>query len=281
MNKIIDGKLVSSIIKENLKKEIASLDEKLTLVVIQVGNNEASDIYVNKKIKLCNEMGINSIYKKYDDIDEENLIKEIKKFNNDSSINGILVQLPLPDSFNTKKVINSISYKKDVDGLTSINLGKLYNNEESIIPCTAKGIMKLLDYYNVLLEGKKVSIVGRSNLVGIPLFKLLLDRNCTVTMCHSKTKDLKSILKESDIIISATGKKGLITFDMVKEGTVVIDVGISRIENKIYGDVCFDEVEERASLITKVPGGVGPMTVVMLLKNTFIAYKNQHGVKNV
>ena len=281
MNKIIDGKLVSSIIKENLKKEIASLDEKLTLVVIQVGNNEASDIYVNKKIKLCNEMGINSIYKKYDDIDEENLIKEIKKFNNDSSINGILVQLPLPDSFNTKKVINSISYKKDVDGLTSINLGKLYNNEESIIPCTAKGIMKLLDYYNVLLEGKKVSIVGRSNLVGIPLFKLLLDRNCTVTMCHSKTKDLKSILKESDIIISATGKKGLITFDMVKEGTVVIDVGISRIENKIYGDVCFDEVEERASLITKVPGGVGPMTVICLMENTLDCYKIQKNMKNL
>lgn len=281
MNKIIDGKLVSSIIKENLKKEISSLDEKLTLVVIQVGNNEASNIYVNKKIKLCNEMGINSIYKKYDDIDEENLIKEIKKFNNDSSINGILVQLPLPDSFNTKKVINSISYKKDVDGLTSINLGKLYNNEESIIPCTAKGIMKLLDYYNVLLEGKKVSIVGRSNLVGIPLFKLLLDRNCTVTMCHSKTKDLKSILKESDIIISATGKKGLITFDMVKEGTVVIDVGISRIENKIYGDVCFDEVEERASLITKVPGGVGPMTVICLMENTLDCYKIQKNMKNL
>ena len=281
MNKIIDGKLVSSIIKENLKKEISSLDEKLTLVVIQVGNNEASNIYVNKKIKLCNEMGINSIYKKYDDIDEENLIKEIEKFNNDSSINGILVQLPLPDSFNTKKVINSISYKKDVDGLTSINLGKLYNNEESIIPCTAKGIMKLLDYYNVLLEGKKVSIVGRSNLVGIPLFKLLLDRNCTVVMCHSKTKDLKSILKESDIIISATGKKGLITCDMVKEGTVVIDVGISRIENKIYGDVCFDEVEERASLITKVPGGVGPMTVICLMENTLDCYKIQKNMKNL
>ncbi|MDD5979494.1 MAG: bifunctional 5,10-methylenetetrahydrofolate dehydrogenase/5,10-methenyltetrahydrofolate cyclohydrolase [bacterium] len=281
MNKIIDGKLVSSIIKENLKKEISSLDEKLTLVVIQVGNNEASNIYVNKKINLCNEIGINSIYKKYDDIDEEILIKEIEKFNNDSSINGILVQLPLPDSFNTKKVINSISYKKDVDGLTSINLGKLYNNEESIIPCTAKGIMKLLDYYNVLLEGKKVSIVGRSNLVGIPLFKLLLDRNCTVTMCHSKTKDLKSSLKESDIIISATGKKGLITRVMVKEGTVVIDVGISRIENKIYGDVCFDEVEERASLITKVPGGVGPMTVICLMENTLDCYKIQKNMKNL
>lgn len=281
MNKIIDGKLVSSIIKENLKKEISSLDEKLTLVVIQVGNNEASNIYVNKKINLCNEIGINSIYKKYDDIDEENLIKEIEKFNNDSSINGILVQLPLPDSFNTKNVINSISYKKDVDGLTSINLGKLYNNEESIIPCTAKGIMKLLDYYNVLLEGKKVSIVGRSNLVGIPLFKLLLDRNCTVTMCHSKTKDLKSILKESDIIISATGKKGLITFDMVKEGTVVIDVGISRIDNKIYGDVCFDEVEDKASLITKVPGGVGPMTVICLMENTLDCYKIQKNMKNL
>lgn len=281
MNKIIDGKMVSSIIKENLKNEIATLDEKLTLVVIQVGNNEASNIYVNNKIKLCNEMGINSIYKKYDDINEENLIKEIEKFNNDSSINGILVQLPLPDSFNTKKVINSISYKKDVDGLTSINLGKLYNNEESIIPCTAKGVMKLLDYYNVLLESKKVSIVGRSTLVGIPLFKLLLDRNCTVVMCHSKTKDLKSILKESDIIISATGKKGLITRDMVKEGTVVIDVGISRIENKIYGDVCFDEVEDKASLITKVPGGVGPMTVICLMENTLDCYKIQKNMKNL
>ncbi len=281
MDKIIDGKLVSGIIKENLKKEIATLDEKLTLVVIQVGNNEASNIYVNNKIKLCNEIGINSIYKKYEDIDEKSLIKEIEKFNNDSSINGILVQLPLPDSFNTKKVINSISYKKDVDGLTSINLGKLYNNEESIIPCTAKGVMKLLDYYNVLLESKKVSIVGRSTLVGIPLFKLLLDRNCTVVMCHSKTKDLKSILKESDIIISATGKKGLITRDMVKEGSVVIDVGISRIENKIYGDVCFDEVLEKASLITKVPGGVGPMTVICLMENTLDCYKIQKNMRNL
>lgn len=281
MDRLIDGVLVRNSVKEKLKSEIGELKEKLTLAVIQVGSNEASNVYINNKIKLCNEVGISSIYKKYDDIDEESLIEEIKKLNNDNNITGILVQLPLPSNFNTNKVINSISYLKDVDGLTSINIGKLYNNENCIVPCTAKGIMKLFDYYNIDLEGKKVSIIGRSNLVGIPLFKLLLDRNATITMCHSKTRNLKEIVKESDIIISATGKKWLITKDMVKESAVVIDVGITRVDNKLYGDVLFDEVYEKVSYITKVPGGVGPMTVISLMENTLECYKLQKMNKNI
>lgn len=275
MDKIIDGKLVRETVKERLKKEISELKEELTLAVLQVGSNEASNIYVNNKIKLCNEVGINSIHEKLDDITEEELIKKIENLNEDESVNGILVQLPLPDTFNTKKVINTISYLKDVDGLTTTNIGKLYNDEDSIIPCTALGVMKLLDYYNIDLEGKNVSIVGRSTLVGRPLFKLLLDRNATVTMCHSKTKNLEEVLNKQDIIISATGKKGLITSDMVKEGAVIIDVGITRVDNKIYGDVDFDNVYDKASFITKVPGGVGPMTVVCLMENTLNCYKLQ------
>jgi len=280
MDKIIDGKLVREKVKERLKKEINDLKEKLTLVVIQIGNDEASNIYVNNKIKLCNEVGINSIHEKLDDITEEELIKKIKNLNEDDSVNGILVQLPLPDNFNTKKVINAISYLKDVDGLTLTNIGKLYNDEDSIIPCTALGVMKLLNYYNIDLEGKNVAIVGRSTLVGRPLFKLLLDRNATVTMCHSKTNNLCNILKTKDIIISATGKKGLITSDMVKDSAVIIDVGITRVGNKIYGDVDFDNVYEKASFITKVPGGVGPMTVVCLMENTLNCYKLQKNNKN-
>ena len=275
MDKVIDGKLVRETVKERLKKEISELKEELTLAVIQVGNNEASNIYVNNKIKLCNEVGINSIHEKLDDIKEEELIKKIEILNEDDSVHGILVQLPLPDNFDAKKVINTISYLKDVDGLTTTNIGKLFNDEDSIIPCTALGVMKLLNYYNIDLEGKNVAIVGRSTLVGRPLFKLLLDKNATVTMCHSKTKNLEDVLKTKDIIISATGKKGLITSDMVKEGSVIIDVGITRVDNKIYGDVDFDEVYEKSSLVTKVPGGVGPMTVVCLMENTLNCYKLQ------
>ena len=281
MDKIIDGKLVRETVKGELKKEIGELKEELTLAVIQVGNNEASNIYVNNKIKLCNEIGINSIHKKFDDIiTEEELINEIEKLNSDDSVNGILVQLPLPDVFNTKKVINTISYLKDVDGLTTTNIGKLYNDEESIVPCTALGVIKLLDYYNINLEGRNVAVVGRSTLVGRPLFKLLLDRNATVTMCHSKTSNLENVLKTKDIIISATGKKGLIKKEMVKDGAVVIDVGITRVDNKIYGDVDFDEVYDKVSFITKVPGGVGPMTVICLMENTLNCYKLQKNNKN-
>lgn len=279
MDKIIDGKLVRETLKEKLIKEIKDIDN-LTLAVIQVGNDEASTIYVNNKIKLCNEIGINSIHKKFDDITEEKLINEIEKLNEDESVNGILVQLPLPNGFNTKKVINTISYLKDVDGLTTTNIGKLYNDEDSIIPCTALGVIKLLDYYNVNLEGKNVAVVGRSTLVGRPLFKLLLDRNATVTMCHSKTNNLEDILKTKDIIISATGKKHLITKEMVKDGAVIIDVGITRVDNKIYGDVDFDNVYEKTSLITKVPGGVGPMTVICLMENTLNCFKLQKNNKN-
>lgn len=272
MNKIMNGKEVSLSLKENLKSKIEEITDKLKLVVIQVGNNAASNIYVSKKEKLCQEMKIDFLYLKYDQITESKLIKEIEKLNQDKSVTGILVQLPLPQEINETKVIEAIDYKKDVDGLTSYNIGRLYNKEFGIIPCTALGIMKLLDYYKVPLTGKNVTIIGRTKLIGIPLFKLLLDKNCTVTMCHSKTLDLKKYTKSSDIIITAAGKKSLITKNMIKKGSIVIDVSINREENLLCGDACFNEILSKVSLITPVPGGVGPMTVIMLINNILECY---------
>lgn len=275
MDKIIDGKLVSAILKEKLKDKISNLDKKLKLVVIQVGNNEASNIYISKKEQLCKEMNIDFECLKYEMIEEKELIDIIKDLNNDIDVTSILVQLPLPNNLNEINAINSIDYRKDVDGLTSINIGKLYTKENSIVPCTALGIMELLKYYNVPLEGKRVSLIGRTKLVNIPLFKLLLDQNCTVTMCHSKTNDLKEITKNSDIIISATGVKHLINKEFIKENSIIIDVGITRVDGKLFGDVDFDDCINKVSLITPVPGGVGPMTVVMLINNIIECYKLQ------
>ncbi len=273
MSKIIDGKEISLSIKEELKKQIDKLPSKPVLVVIQVGNNEASNVYIkNKKIAASN-IGMEFKHIHFDERITENELKEqINKLNNDNNINGIIVQLPLPNHLNSKNIINYIDPNKDIDGLTDINLGKLMSGSECMTSCTPTGVMQLIKEYNIDLGGKHVEIVGRSNLVGKPLIHMLLDEDATVTVTHSKTKDLISFTKQADILIVAVGKKHLITNNMIKEGAVIIDVGINRIDGKIYGDVDFENVLNKASYITPVPKGVGPMTVAMLLKNTLKSY---------
>lgn len=278
---IMDGKNLSNIIKDDLRKEISMYVQTPILAVITIGDDEASKVYVNNKRKSCEQVGISFMHFDYlSEVKESVVINKIKELNKDVSVNGIIVQLPIPDHFNVEKIINTIDVSKDVDGLTNESKIKRMNNEESLVPCTTKGILELLDYYKINMESKRVVVVGRSELVGTPTYQECLKRNATITICHSKTIDLGSITKEADILIVATGHKYLIDKNMIKEGCVIIDVGISRDNGKLYGDVNPD-VSDKCSYLTPVPGGVGPMTVVMLLKNTFIAYKNQHGVKNV
>lgn len=278
---IMDGKNLSNIIKDDLRKEISMYVQTPILAVITIGDDEASKVYVNNKRKSCEQVGISFMHFDYlSEVKESVVINKIKELNKDVSVNGIIVQLPIPDHFNVEKIINTIDVSKDVDGLTNESKIRRMNNKSSLIPCTTKGILELLDYYKINMESKRVVVVGRSELVGTPTYQECLKRNATVTICHSKTKDLGSITKEADILIVATGHKYLIDKNMIKEGCVIIDVGISRDNGKLYGDVN-PNVSDKCSYLTPVPGGVGPMTVVMLLKNTFIAYKNQHGVKNV
>lgn len=278
---IMDGKNLSNIIKDDLRKEISMYVQTPILAVITIGDDEASKVYVNNKRKSCEQVGISFMHFDYlSEVKESVVINKIKELNKDVSVNGIIVQLPIPDNFNVDKIINAIDVSKDVDGLTNESKIRRMNNKSSLIPCTTKGILELLDYYKINMESKRVVVVGRSELVGTPTYQECLKRNATVTICHSKTKDLGRITKEADILIVATGHKYLIDKNMIKEGCVIIDVGISRDNGKLYGDVNPD-VSDKCSYLTPVPGGVGPMTVVMLLKNTFIAYKNQHGVKNV
>lgn len=278
---IMDGKNLSNIIKDDLRKEISMYVQTPILAVITIGDDEASKVYVNNKRKSCEQVGISFMHFDYlSEVKESVVINKIKELNKDVSVNGIIVQLPIPDHFNVDKIINTIDVSKDVDGLTNESKVRRMNNKSSLIPCTTKGILELLDYYKINIESKRVVVVGRSELVGTPTYQECLKRNATVTICHSKTIDLGSITKEADILIVATGHKYLIDKNMIKEGCVIIDVGISRDNGKLYGDVN-PNVSDKCSYLTPVPGGVGPMTVVMLLKNTFIAYKSQHGVKDV
>ena len=278
---IMDGKNLSNIIKDDLRKEISMYVQTPILAVITIGDDEASKVYVNNKRKSCEQVGISFMHFDYlSEVKESVVINKIKELNKDVSVNGIIVQLPIPDHFNVDKIINTIDVSKDVDGLTNESKIRRMNNKSSLIPCTTKGILELLDYYKINIESKRVLVVGRSELVGTPTYQECLKRNATVTICHSKTIDLGSITKEADILIVATGHKYLIDKNMIKEGCVIIDVGISRDNGKLYGDVN-PNVSDKCSYLTPVPGGVGPMTVVMLLKNTFIAYKSQHGVKDV
>lgn len=278
---IMDGKNLSNIIKDDLRKEISMYVQTPILAVITIGDDEASKVYVKNKRKSCEQVGISFMHFDYlSEVKESVVINKIKELNKDVSVNGIIVQLPIPDQFNVDKIINTIDVSKDVDGLTNESKIRRMNNEESLVPCTTKGILELLDYYKINMESKRVVVVGRSELVGTPTYQECLKRNATVTICHSKTIDLGSITKEADILIVATGHKYLIDKNMIKEGCVIIDVGISRDNGKLYGDVN-PNVSDKCSYLTPVPGGVGPMTVVMLLKNTFIAYKSQHGVKDV
>lgn len=273
---IMDGKSLKGEILSGLAEEVKALDKVPTLCVIQVGDDEASNVYINQKRKMCNDIGYNFIHEKYDDsITEDELLKNIERFNSNDNIDAILVQMPLPSGINEKSIQNAVNKYKDVDGLNDSNIVDLISGKSSLYPCTACGVISLLDKYGVILEGSNVVIVGRSSLVGMPLFHMLENRNATVTLCHSKTRNLQSITKNADIIISATGVKGLIKEDMVNNNTVVVDVGITRENGKLYGDVDFDNVSKKASLITPVPGGVGPMTIASLAQNVLKAYKMQ------
>ena len=279
MAEIIDGKLVSSVLRSKIAEEILEFKNNsgITpgLAVVIVGDNPASMVYVRNKKKACDQVGINS----YEialpaDISEGELLEKVIQLNNDESVHGILVQLPLPVHINEETVINAIDPAKDVDAFHPSNVGKIMIGNYSFLPCTPAGIMDLLDYYNVNISGKKCVVLGRSNIVGKPMAHLLLEKNGTVTVCHSRTADLKEETRNADILVVAIGKPEFVTADMVKEGAVVIDVGINRTaEGKLVGDVDFAGVSEVASYITPVPGGVGPMTITTLLKNTLTAAK--------
>lgn len=277
MCQLINGKEVAEKIKLQVKEEIKSLGKDVTLAVVVVGDNPASKVYVNNKKKACKLVGIQSLeYGLPENTSEDELLSLIDRLNNYNYVDGILVQLPLPRHINTDMVIERINPEKDVDGFTAINTGKLWLGQYDIAPCTAIGVIELLDYYNIDIAGKHCVVVGRSNIVGKPVAALMLERNATVTVCHSKTQNLYDITRTADILITAVGKPKFITRDMVKDGAVVIDVGINRDENgKLYGDVDFENVKDKTTAITPVPGGCGPMTVAMLVKNTLEATKSQ------
>ncbi|CEG11417.1 Bifunctional protein FolD (Includes: Methylenetetrahydrofolate dehydrogenase; Methenyltetrahydrofolate cyclohydrolase) [groundwater metagenome] len=277
---IIDGKKLSTEIKEEIKTEVENLNKTLnirpSLATIIIGNNPASEIYVNLKHKACEECGINSLTKRFPEtITEKELLDKIYELNNNKDINGILVQMPLPMHINPAKIMSAILPFKDVDGFNPVNSGKITNNDETLAPCTPKGVIYMLEKYNIKIEGSEVVIINHSAVVGKPLALMFLNRNATVTLCHVFTKNLKEHTLKADILISAVGKPNLITEYMVKEGAIVIDVGISRSNNKVVGDVDFENVKNKASFITPVPGGAGPMTIAMLLKNTVNACKMQ------
>ena len=271
---ILDGKALSDQIKDDLTKKVKNYLIKPCLAVIQIGNDEASNVYIKAKEKACHQVGINFIHVKFEeDTTEQEVINKIVELNNDTYVNGILLQLPLPSQFNQDKLLNLINKNKDVDGLTDINAGLLFKGNGNLVPCTPLGIITLLKEYKINLIGKHAVIIGKSNLVGKPLAMLFLQEGATVTICHSKTNDLKEYTKQADILVSAVGKKGLVTNDMIKKNSVIIDVGINRVAGKLYGDVDFENIKDIASFITPVPGGVGPMTVAMLLFNVVKNYE--------
>ena len=278
---IIDRKKVSADVKEQVRLETAELVKKGIqpgLAVIIVGDDPASRVYVNNKKKACEAVGfLSREYALPADTTEEQLLDLIKELNSDKEINGILCQLPLPKGLDEKAVIEAISPLKDVDAFNASNVGKIMIGDYDFLPCTPAGVMEMLHSYNISVEGKKCVVIGRSNIVGKPMAMLLLHENGTVTVTHSKTKNLASVTSEADILVAAIGKAKFVTADMVKEGAVVIDVGMNRDENgKLCGDVDFESVKEKASAITPVPGGVGPMTIAVLMKNTLKACKLQN-----
>ena len=272
MTQLIDGKLISTQIKDELKAEVATLKEKgivPCLAVIQVGNDPASSVYVNNKKKACAYIGIESLaYELEENISQEELLTIIDELNHNDMVNGILVQLPLPKHIDEEAVIKAIAPEKDVDGFHPETVGNMCIGSKGFLPCTPAGVIQLLKRSNIEIEGKECVVIGRSNIVGKPMALLLLRENGTVTITHSRTKDLKEITKRADILIAAIGKPKFVTAEYVKEGAVVIDVGIHRnADNKLCGDVDFDDVVEKVSAITPVPGGVGPMTIAMLMNN--------------
>ena len=282
---IIDGKALAKKVREDLKIECEELKKQRIypkLAVIMVGDNPASKVYVKNKNKACDEIGIT--YEEHllpKDIKQQELNDLIKKLNDTKGVNGILLQSPLPEHLDINQAFKTISYRKDVDGFTPSSIGKLVMGIDTFISCTPYGVMKMFQEYKIDLTGKEVVIIGRSNIVGKPLAQCCLESNATVTICHSKTKDLKKHTKRADIVIAAIGKAKFVTVDMIKEGAVVIDVGINRNEDgKLVGDVDYEKVREVASYITPVPGGVGPMTVAMLMNNVIKAAKEQNNQKS-
>ena len=276
MANIISGKEVSLKVKGEVREKALELKEKgieIGLAVVIVGDNPASRVYVNSKKKACEEVGFNSYeYALPEETTQQELLDLVDVLNKDEKVNGILVQLPLPKHIDENAVINAISPDKDVDAFHPFNVGKIMIGEYAFLPCTPAGIMELIDSTGVEIAGKSCVVIGRSNIVGKPMSMLLLHRSGTVTICHSKTKNLKEICSNADILVAAVGRPNFVTGDMVKEGAVVIDVGINRMEDgKLCGDVNFAEAEKKASYITPVPGGVGPMTIAMLMKNTLTA----------
>lgn len=271
--KIIDGKEIAQSVRNELRLEVEQLkQDDITpgLAVILVGDNQASKTYVANKQKACEEIGMYSVLIDYPEtLSQEVLVAKIKELNEDKAIHGILVQLPLPAHIDETAIIEAISPEKDVDGFHPINIGRMMTGQDAFLPCTPYGVMVMLEHINCEIEGKHVVVVGRSNIVGKPAGQLFLNKNATVTYCHSRTKDLKAITNQADILVVAVGKRDMITASHVKEGVIVIDVGMNRNDQgKLCGDVSFDEVKEKASYITPVPKGVGPMTITMLLKNT-------------
>ncbi|MBR2417344.1 MAG: bifunctional methylenetetrahydrofolate dehydrogenase/methenyltetrahydrofolate cyclohydrolase FolD [Clostridia bacterium] len=284
MFKLIDGKEVSAHVKTKVKEEVEILKEKgiePALAVIIVGNDPASRVYVNNKKKACEFTGMRSVeYALPEETTQEELLAIIDKLNEDSSINGILCQLPVPKHISEKAVIERISPKKDVDVFSAENVGKMWQGDYDMASCTPMGVIELLDYYGIDVCGKNCVIIGRSNIVGKPMASLLLERSATVTICHSRTKNLSEITSKADLIVAAVGRAKFVTADMVKEGAIVVDVGINRNEDgKLCGDVDFENVKEKCEFITPVPGGCGPMTIAVLMKNTLLACKKQNGIK--
>lgn len=280
---IISGTELAKKLKNEMRMEVSALKEKYGrvphLVVIMVGDDPASQSYVKGKSKACDEVGIQNTTVYLDkDISQVELLRRIQEFNLNDNVDGILVQLPLPPHIDEHAVMNFINPQRDVDGFHPFNVDGLYTGKECIYPCTPKGIIKLLDYANVPIKGANVVVIGRSNIVGLPVAKMLLDRDATVTVCHSKTQGLSEITKKADILVVAIGKPKFVTEDMVREGAVVIDVGVNRVDGKLCGDVDFENVKDKASVITPVPGGVGPMTITCLMENTIECFKQKYRI---
>lgn len=282
MSNIIDGKLVSAAVKDRVAEEVKGLKEKgisVCLAVILVGEDPASQIYVSNKKKACEQLGI--ISKEYllpETTTQDELLTLVKELNRDASINGILCQLPLPKGLDEKVVIETIDQNKDVDAFHPVNVGRIMIGDYDFLPCTPAGIMEMLAYYNIDVSGKECVVIGRSNIVGKPMGMLLLHKNGTVTIAHSRTKNLADVTRRADILVAAVGKANFVTADMVKDGAVVIDVGMNRADGKLCGDVDFATVSEKASYITPVPGGVGPMTIATLMQNALTAAKRQNNL---
>ncbi|HAZ6131696.1 TPA: bifunctional methylenetetrahydrofolate dehydrogenase/methenyltetrahydrofolate cyclohydrolase FolD [Staphylococcus aureus] len=281
--KILDGKQIAKDYRQGLQDQVEALKEKgftPKLSVILVGNDGASQSYVRSKKKAAEKIGmISEIVHLEETATEEEVLNELNRLNNDDSVSGILVQVPLPKQVSEQKILEAINPEKDVDGFHPINIGKLYIDEQTFVPCTPLGIMEILKHADIDLEGKNAVVIGRSHIVGQPVSKLLLQKNASVTILHSRSKDMASYLKDADVIVSAVGKPGLVTKDVVKEGALIIDVGNTPDENgKLKGDVDYDAVKEIAGAITPVPGGVGPLTITMVLNNTLLAEKMRRGI---